>query len=281
MDRGPGEASQGLWGSDAAAQAWRQGEARRAQQFGPATERMLDLAGIHPGSRVLDAAAGTGEQTLLAAHRVGPTGYVLATDIAPSMLEAARSAARQAGLTQVATHLMDARQVDLEPASFDAIICRNGLQWIPDPDQALVALRRVLRPGGKLVALVHGAPELNPFVVLPANIVRRIGSLPPPSPTEPDSCALGGPGVLDALYRRAGLRDVEVHSIRIERQFPSASAAVAAIRDASAYLRSLMTQLSDAQCQQAWADIEQAFQGFVTPTGVDLSGQSLIGVGTR
>src|SRR5262249_26521468 len=93
----------GPYGSRAAAEGWRRGAAQRAERRGLATETMLDLAGIVSGSRVLDVAAGTGEQTILAARRVGPGGSVLATDIAARMLGIAAEAAHQAGLRNVAT----------------------------------------------------------------------------------------------------------------------------------------------------------------------------------
>jgi ubiquinone/menaquinone biosynthesis C-methylase UbiE len=77
------------WESSEVAEQRNRGRARRAEIQGPATELMLDLAEVRTGSRVLDVAAGTGDQTLIAAQRVGPTGYVLATDISGSMLKLA------------------------------------------------------------------------------------------------------------------------------------------------------------------------------------------------
>ncbi len=94
-----------LWQS--AAEAWHRWGPTFGSWLGPATELMLDMAGIRAGSRVLDVAAGAGEQTLVAARRVGPTGFVLATDIAPSILALAADDARQAGLTHVETREMD------------------------------------------------------------------------------------------------------------------------------------------------------------------------------
>ncbi len=66
---------------DERAERWSRTQAERDEVYGPATEMMLDLADLRTGNRVLDVAAGTGGQTLLAARRVGPTGYVLATDL--------------------------------------------------------------------------------------------------------------------------------------------------------------------------------------------------------
>ncbi len=104
-------------------------QAQRDEVFGPATERMLELADLQAGNRVLDVAAGTGDQTLLAARRVGPTGYVLAIDLAANMLNAAADTVRKAGLTNVETRVMDAENLDLDADSFDAVICRLGLAW--------------------------------------------------------------------------------------------------------------------------------------------------------
>ena len=87
----------GTYGSAIAAEGWQRGATGRAD-LRPITERMLDLAGIGPGHRVLDVAAGTGEQTLMAARRVGPRGFVLATDIAERMLAYLNEAVRKDAL---------------------------------------------------------------------------------------------------------------------------------------------------------------------------------------
>jgi cyclopropane fatty-acyl-phospholipid synthase-like methyltransferase len=83
---------------EAAAEAWHRWGPTIEDWLGPATERMLDTAGVRDGSRVLDVAAGAGGQTLAAARRVGPQGHVLATDISPALLEFAAAAASDAGV---------------------------------------------------------------------------------------------------------------------------------------------------------------------------------------
>src|ERR1700682_1935211 len=80
-----------------AAEAWARWDPTIRSWFGPATEVMLDLARIGPGSRVLDVAAGAGEPAMTAAERVGPTGRVLATDISSNILEFAAQMARARG----------------------------------------------------------------------------------------------------------------------------------------------------------------------------------------
>lgn len=87
---------------------------------------MLELANLRVGNTVLDVAAGTGDQTLMAARHVGPAGYVLVTDISTSMLNVAAEVVRNAGLTNVETRVMDAENIELDADSFDAVIMPDG-----------------------------------------------------------------------------------------------------------------------------------------------------------
>jgi ubiquinone/menaquinone biosynthesis C-methylase UbiE len=143
----------GTYGSSEAAAGWQRSSVARAQILAPLTERMLDLAGVDIGHRVLDVAAGTGEQTLLAAQRVGPTGAVLATDIAARMLALAEEAAARTGLGNVETRVLDARDLNLEPESFDAAIARLALMLVPERTRVMAGIRRALKPGKKFAAL--------------------------------------------------------------------------------------------------------------------------------
>jgi ubiquinone/menaquinone biosynthesis C-methylase UbiE len=172
----------GTWGPRDAAAEWRRGAAARLQAFGPATEMMLGLVKVAEGSRVLDVGAGAGDSTLVAAQRVGSKGRVLATDMSASMLEIAAESARQAGLNNVDTRVVDAQRLDLDPDSFDAVVSRNCLMLIPDYQQALTSIRRVLKPGGRFGAIVFSTPDRCPYLSLPHAIVFRIGRLTSPAP---------------------------------------------------------------------------------------------------
>src|SRR5437867_1673840 len=97
---------------DAAAEAWNRWAPLLSRWLGPATELMLDIANVKRGSRVLDVAAGAGEQTLTTARRVGPEGHVLATDISAGILEFAARNARLAGLSNVETAVADGERLD-------------------------------------------------------------------------------------------------------------------------------------------------------------------------
>src|ERR1700694_4111975 len=120
-----------------AAEAWNRWGPFIDQWLGAATETMLEMADVHAGSRLLDVAAGAGGQTLTAARRVGPSGYVLATDISSNILDFAAGNARAAGLTNVETRVLDGENLDVEPEAFDAVISRVGLIYFPDQQKAL------------------------------------------------------------------------------------------------------------------------------------------------
>lgn len=269
------------WGRRETADWWNSGQVSRQHIYGTATEMMLDLASVQRGSRVLDVAAGTGESTLMAAGRVGPTGYVLAADISASMLNVAAEAAHKESLTHVETRVMNAENLALDADAFDAVICRIALMLFPKPAQALTEMRRVVKPGGKVAAMVYAALEKNPYHGIFYGVVRRLGKIPPPAPGEPWIYALGEPGALEDVYRRAGFLHVSVHAVPIPRRFPSAADATRSMRNSAGDLRELMSRLHDADRERAWAEIDQQLRQFEGPNGFEAPGEVLIGVGTK
>jgi len=264
------------------AQQWHRGKAHRAEATGPANDLMLDLANLRFGDRVLDVAAGTGDQTLMAARRVGPTGYVLATDISASMLNLAGEAARDAGLTNIETRVMDAENLDIEADSFDAVICRMGLMLIPNPVNALIGMRRVVKPSGKVVTFVLSAEEKNPYLGIPLVVFRRRAKVPSPAPARPGAFALAEPGMLQDIYRQAGFHGAAVQAVGLRRHFHCAADALDALKEFSPFfLRDLMAKLSDGERDLAWSEIEDQLGQLQTPDGLEVSGEALIGVGAK
>lgn len=193
---------------EAAAKAWNDWGPFLRAWLGSATEIMFDMARIGPGSRVLDVAAGAGDQTLQVAERVGSQGHVLATDIAPNILAFAAQNARNADYTNVSTAVMDGENLDIPEVTFDAVIWRVGLIYFPDQQKALAGMKRALKPGGRIAAIVYSTAENNKFFSIPVSIIRRRANLPP-LPGQPGPLSLGNPGVLEEAFRTAGLRDVE------------------------------------------------------------------------
>ena len=218
------------WASQEVAERRSRGQARRTQLMGPATELMLDLADVRAGSRVLDVAAGTGDQTLFAARRVGPNGYVLATDVSASMLQIAAATAEKAGLTNVGTRVMDAESLDFDAGSFDAVICQLGLMLFPNPAKVLRAMHRVVRQGGKVAALVFSTAEKNPYQGIVLNVARRFGGAPLPL------FVLGEGNVLENTFTDCGFHNVAVRAVNHRRHFSSIAEIFQSLKE-SAFLR--------------------------------------------
>ena len=266
-----------------AAEAWDRWSALLGRWLGPATEAMLDAARVGPGSRVLDIAAGAGEQTLAAARRVGPTGHVLATDISPTILRYAKAAAQAAGLANVETRELDGERHDMLPAaSFDAAISRVGLIYFPDQQRALAGIRHALRPGGRFAAVVYSTPEKNPFFALPVGIIRRRAQLPPPLPGQPGPFSLGGEGVLARTLEQAGLRDVKVDKVDSPLRLPTAAECVRFERESFGALLQMMAGLDEDERADTWDEIERTLARFETSEGGFVGPcEMLIGSGMR
>jgi ubiquinone/menaquinone biosynthesis C-methylase UbiE len=112
--------------------------------------RVLDRVGIRPGERVLELGPGPGAFNLEAARRADPGGTLVAVDIQPRMIAAVEEKAREAGVTNVETHVASAYDLPLDDGSVDRAFLVTVLPEIPDRQRALVDLRRVLKPGGLL-----------------------------------------------------------------------------------------------------------------------------------
>ena len=266
----------------AAAEAWHRWGPTLAAWLGPATGTMLDMAGVGQGSRVLDVAAGAGEQTLVAARRVGPAGRVLATDISANILEFAAAAARAEGLAHVDTRVMDGEDLGaLEAASFDAVISRVGLIYFPDQQKALTGMRRALVPGGRIAAIVYSTAASNPFFSIPISIIRRRAQLPPPLPGQPGPFSLGGPGVLEEAYRKAGFNDVEVRTVSAPLRMASAAECVRFEQESFGALHQMLSGLSPAERQETWREIEGELARFEGATGFEGPCELVVGAGTK
>ena len=152
------------WG--AAAAGWRKWWRVFEAAAQPLNERIVDLAGVKPGDKVLDVASGIGEPALTAAKRTGPTGRVLATDLAAPMLEVARERALALHLENVEFREMDAEKLDGAAASFDAATCRWAVMLVLDPVAVCRGVRRALKPGARFATSVWCEAPRVPFLAI-------------------------------------------------------------------------------------------------------------------
>ncbi len=263
------------------AEAWHRWGPVIEEWLGPATGRMLDGAGITAGSRVLDVAAGTGGQSIAAARRVGPDGYVLATDISPAILEYAAKAAKEAGLDNVGVREVDGERLGVTDGSFDAVISRVGLIYFPDQAGALAGMRAALRPGGRLSAVVYATAERNRFFSVPVGIARRRAQLPPPTAGQPGPFSLGGPGVAEAAFTAAGFRDVTVETVPSPLRMADSADCLRFEKESFGALHQMLAGLAPSEQDAAWAEIGQALAEFDGPDGFAAPCDMLVVTGAR
>lgn len=260
------EAARAQW--EAAAEGWdAHSPALRAWLSAP-TQTMFDMAGVAAGHHVLDVAAGAGDQTVMLAERVGTGGFILATDLSPTLVERLRENAARAGFSIVEAQVADAQRLPAEPDRFDAAICRLGLMLMPEPSRCLSAVHHALRPGGRFSALVFDGPEANPCIrILMATVLRHAG-LPPRDPYTPGGLlSLGRPGDLDRLFETAGFSEVSTFRIEAPFRLPSVDDYIAFLRSAAAPVVAMLSRLSPAAQEDAWLDLRDQLSVFDTPKG--------------
>ncbi|HXV78794.1 MAG TPA: methyltransferase domain-containing protein, partial [Candidatus Binatia bacterium] len=181
------------------------------------------------------------------------------------MLNVAAEAARKEGLTNVETRVMNAEELAFDADSFDAVICRIALMLFSNPARALTEMRRVLKPGGKVAVIVFSALDKNPYFEIIHGTVRRLGNIPSPAPGEPWMFALGDPGALEDIYKRAGFWNVPVQAVPVQQRFPSAADAIRTVRNGAGDLTKLVNRLDEAQRERAWIEIKGQLSRFEGP----------------
>ncbi len=265
----------------AAAEAWYRWSATLNQWLGKATDTMLEMAGTGSGHRVLDIAAGAGEQSITAAKKVGPSGYVLATDISANILDYANQMAQQAGVNNIETKVMDGENLSLEDETFDAVISRVGLIYFPDQQKALKEMYRVLKPGGKVAAIVYSTPEKNKFFSVPVSIIRNRAKLPPPLPGQPGPFSLGAEGVIEKAFSQAGFINVRSELVDSPLSLPSAKECVRFEKESFGALHQMLSSLSTEEKESVWEEIETALQQFESENGFNGPCEMVVAVGEK
>lgn len=256
---------------DTAAEGWDRHSQLIGDWLREVTPAMLDAAGIAAGSRVLDIAAGAGDQTLAIAQRVGPGGHVLATDISPRILALAQDKLRAAGFAQASTRTADAQALGLAGAGFDAAVSRLGLMFCTAPLDALREAHAALRPGGRFSAVVFAPPPGNPCIALMLAIARQHAGMAPALPASADApgtlFSLGRRGLMAELLHRAGFVDIEVRTVSAPMRLASSEHYVEFVRSAGLPIVQLLAALPEvAQCD-AWDDMTAQLARFDTPGG--------------
>ncbi len=263
-----------------AAVGWRKWSPLFAQRDD--SKRYLEAAAIVQGQSVLEVGAGTGDQTLALAERVGPSGRVVATDVSTDMLSIAEERVTAAGYDNVEFHGVAAADIDLDTARFDAAVSGFTLMLVPDPVAAVSRVAELLAPGAPFVASVWGLPPKVPMLSMPmATIIRELG-ITPPNPEGPGLFALGDPngfrGVLDA----ADLHDVTVTPFPMRFTYPSADTYAEFTRDIAVVISDLVQRMAPERTEEIWAQVAAVAQDQAADDGsVAFDNEALMGLGHK
>lgn len=189
------------------------------------SRRLIELAEIKEGSKVLDIATGIGEPSITAAHQVGKSGHILAIDISPQMLSIANKRAISLGMQDVMEFREgDIETIDLPMSTFDAVLSRFGLMFLPDLGAGLSNIYKSLKEGGRFAAAVLGSSDKVPFISLPLNIVLKETNSPPPPANTPGPFSLSDENFLKGSFIKSGFEDVTIERLDMIFDFESAEA---------------------------------------------------------
>jgi len=243
---------------DSAAVGWMEWSEFNDRADRHVSERLVELAAVGPGSRVLDVAAGYGEPALTAARKVGAEGRVVATDISAEMLTFARERAAAAGLGNLEFVQSDAGGLDFPQGSFDAAVSRWGIIFEPDAEAAAARIRSFLEPGARMAIASWGTPAEVPFLSLPMKTTRERFGMPPPPPGTPGPLSRPTPDAIRGLLEGGGFSDVAVEQAEVVFEFDSPAHFTAYVRAIAAPIRAMIDQHAGEAQEEAWDAITEA-----------------------
>lgn len=269
-----------IYDDPAAAAAWSRATASRSSYLAGPTMRMLDLAGITQGHRVLVVGTGTGQEALEAATRVGPGGDVTATDVSAAMIAEAKRAVAAARVPNIRCLVMDGQHLKFRPGTFDVVLSRNALMFIPDVKRALAEMNRVLKRGGRCAATVWASGSRNPRLADPLEAARDLGVKAPRMATFRIALRFGAPSTLTAALKEAGFSSVLVERWPVTARFDTVALAVQQALDHPG-TRELMHLMSGDSDDRMRRSLGRRWQKYAGPDGVHLPGEQLVAVGTK
>jgi ubiquinone/menaquinone biosynthesis C-methylase UbiE len=268
-----------MWSS--VADAWEANTGFIDERGEEVTRQLLGATAPRSGERVLELAAGPGGPAFAAAELVGPGGEVVQSDVSREMVAIAAARATSLGLANVRSRVLDLEHLDERDASFDVVLCREGLMLVPDPGRAAREMRRVLRPGGRLALTVWGPRARNPWLGVVFDAVSAELGVPTPPPGVPNPFSLDDADRLGGILSAAGFADVEVRELAT----PYRAATFDEWWERTTALAGPLAQRLAALSPEAASALRDravaAIAPFATPTGLEIPGVSLLAYGTR
>jgi len=264
------------------AKYWIQYSATIRTMFAPLTEALIEQANIDQGQSVLDIAGGAGEPGLTIAERVGPGGSVTFTDAVSEMVNAARDEANRRGLTNVHFQQCMADSLHFPDNSFDVVVCRLGIMFVPDTLAALREMLRVTKPGGRLALAVWHKSEINPFCYVVTNVMAQHVTSPAADPDAPNAFRFAEQGKLAQILTDAGASEVEERVVSFNLEAPLTPHQFWIMRSlTSDTLREKLAKLSTDEQTQIAGEVEQSAQEFFPQNQMKFPAQMIIVTGTK
>lgn len=262
-----------------AATGWRKWSELIDGRTGHISERLVELAGVEPGSRVLDVAAGYGEPTLTAARKAGDEGSVVATDISAEMLGFGRERATAAGLGNIEFVEADASSLDFPSDSFDAALSRWGIIFEPDGEAAAARVRQFLKPGARMAISSWGTPEQVPFLMIPMRTAMQRLEVPPPPPGTPGPLSRPTPDAIGGLLEGGGFSGVQVEETAADFEWESPEEFTTFIKEIAPPITAIIAPHPQDVQDATWAAITEAVRDAAGDGPVTFSNVVLLAVG--
>jgi SAM-dependent methyltransferase len=243
--------------------------------------KLVEFASLTPGDLVLDVACGYGEPALTAARVVGPYGHFVCTDISAEMLAFGSERAAAAGLANVEFVEADAEYLDFADGSFNAVLSRAGLMFLPDVAGTLAQLRAFLKPGGRLAASVWGPQSVVQFTAAIPVIFDEL-QLPTPPPGRPGVFALADSDRLAELVAGAEFRDIVTGTLQVIFATETAEQFTQFIRDVAPTITTYVDEQPPDVQARVWRKVTEAWAPFQNADGqVRTENRAIWVVGTK
>jgi ubiquinone/menaquinone biosynthesis C-methylase UbiE len=251
--------------------------------FGPITQALIEGSDISEGDAVLDVAGGAGEPSLTIAETVGPTGSVTYTDVTAEMVAAAQKEAQRHGVTNIAFRQCAADSLPFENNSFDAVVCRLGVMFFPDPLAGLREMLRVTKRERVISLAVWGKGELNPFSYLITDVLaRHFGAAAPVDPNAPGAFRFSEDGSLARILAEAGAVDVSERVLKFQIAAPISPEHFWELRsETSGTLRQKLATLPPVQVDLVAQEAQEAVGQYFSNNQMSIPAQMIIVTGRK
>jgi ubiquinone/menaquinone biosynthesis C-methylase UbiE len=263
-----------------AAPLWQKWNHKFVIQTREVTELVVKEAEVAAGMKVLDLACGTGEPALSLAKAVGPSGRVVATDLVPEMLEAARRNAADQGLSNIEFRTADAEALPFANGEFDRVTCRFGIMFFPDIAKAMSEIRRVLKSSGRFCFAVFGTMDENPvFKVSLGPFLRRV-TMPAPPSDAPHIFRFADGGKLAKTLSAAGFQGVRTYKQPVTFSWPGPPEECwQATSELAAPFKKLIEAIPPEEKDTVIAEVLDGVRKFQTGDRINLPATVVIAVG--